>query len=390
MTDNRGNNKFARPAIYASKTLHKRWMSEKFEPGLVSVIIPTYNRAGSVCETLDSVFRQTYRPIEVVVVNDGSTDNTKEVIEQWHKDRVRDEQFRLRYFYQCSQGAPAARNLGLIESHGEFIQFLDSDDLLMPSKISAQSNMLSDRRSDKVAAYGNWRFFSRCEDVIIIYKAMMPVNEDYPLKEWLGANKFVPLHSFLWRHDDIRNLGPWDESLAADQDGEYSTRFLLSGGKMVFCLSSWVYYSFSNAPGSSIGADVSRQAFESRYKVISRIENELNIKGLLDEYSEALSMRYAHLAKRCALYYRDIANRCLKDSKRLSPNGRLPDIFTFPFLSRILGLTYKQRLGRFIRNTFSIPCRDPSSNWDFEPIVTVRTLEEVFTIGNPEVYSDDA
>lgn len=380
----------ARPAIYASKTYHKRWMSEKFEPGLVSVIIPTYNRADSVCETLDSVFRQTYRPIEVVVVNDGSTDNTKEVIEQWHKDRVRDEQFRLRYFYQCNQGAPAARNLGLIESHGEFIQFLDSDDLLMPSKISAQSNMFSDRKSKKLAVYGNWRFFSRCEDEIRIYKGGKPLNEAYPLKEWLGANKFVPLHSFLWHHEDIRNLGPWDESLAADQDGEYSMRFLLRGGKIVFCLSAWVYYSFNNAPGLSVGASVNRQAFESRYEVISRVENELTIKGLLDEYREALSMRYARLAKRCALYYRDITNRCLKDSKRLSHNRRLPDIFTFPFLSRILGLTYKQRLGRFIRNTFSIPCHDPSSNWYFEPIVTVRNLEEVYRMENPEVCSDDA
>ena len=389
MADNKGKDKLAGLAIDVSETFHKKWMSKKFEPGLVSVIIPTYNQANYICETLDSVFRQTYRPIEVVIVDDGSTDNTKEVIKQWYENQIKDEQFHLCYFFQCNHGAPVARNLGLIESHGEFIQFLDSDDLLMPSKVKAQYNILSSRRTNKLAAYGNWCFFSRCENVIKIYKPRPPLKEDYPLKEWLSENNFIPLHSYLWQREDIYNLGPWDEGLSADQDGEYSMRFFLRGGKIVFCLSSLAYYSFNCSPNSSIGASVSWQAFKSRYEVIFRIENELTVKDQLDEYREALSNRYAHLAKRCALYFKDITNQCLKDSKRLSPNGRLPDIFTFPLLSKIIGLTYKQRLGHFIRNTFSIPYHDPFPNLDFEVIATVRAIEEIFRIENPEVSNDD-
>ena len=81
---------------------------------------------------MDSVYKQTYRPIEIIVVDDGSTDNTCQVINEWGSKYAEDNGFRLQYFFQENAGAPVARNLGMIESQGEFIQFLDSDDLLHP------------------------------------------------------------------------------------------------------------------------------------------------------------------------------------------------------------------------------------------------------------------
>ena len=117
------------------ETCHGRWMSEEYVPGLVSVIIPTYNRAELLVEAMDSVWAQTYRPIELIVVDDGSTDKTREVVQEWRKKCEADHQFALRYFHQANKGAPAARNLGLIESRGEFIQILDSDDYLHPLRL---------------------------------------------------------------------------------------------------------------------------------------------------------------------------------------------------------------------------------------------------------------
>ncbi len=111
-------------------------MSEDFEEGLVSVITPTCNRAWIIEETLGSVRQQSYRPIEVVVVDDGSTDETEEVVRAFAESSA--EGLTVRYVRQEQQGANAARNRGLEESRGEFIQFLDSDDLLLPDKLSDQ------------------------------------------------------------------------------------------------------------------------------------------------------------------------------------------------------------------------------------------------------------
>jgi len=101
---------------------------------LVSVIIPTYNRAALLCEAVDSVLQQTYRNIEVIVVDDGSTDDTTAVMEKYGD--------RVRYSRRPNAGVNAARNLGFKQSKGEFIALLDSDDLWAPYKLELQVRLL--------------------------------------------------------------------------------------------------------------------------------------------------------------------------------------------------------------------------------------------------------
>jgi glycosyltransferase involved in cell wall biosynthesis len=101
---------------------------------LVSVIIPTYNRAHLIGKTLDSVFAQTYQNFEIIVVDDGSTDNTVEVL------RPLAETEKLKYIRQNNQGASLARNRGIKEARGSYIAFLDSDDLFEPAKLELQIN----------------------------------------------------------------------------------------------------------------------------------------------------------------------------------------------------------------------------------------------------------
>jgi glycosyltransferase involved in cell wall biosynthesis len=100
------------------------------EPGLVSVLIPTYNRGYIVGQAIESVLAQTYRPIEIVVVDDGSKDDTREVLERFGQ--------HIRYIYQDNAGLAAARNTGLVAARGEFLAFQDSDDLWVPWKLKAQ------------------------------------------------------------------------------------------------------------------------------------------------------------------------------------------------------------------------------------------------------------
>lgn len=105
------------------------------EAKLVSVIIPTYNVGRFLSAALDSVFAQDYRPIEVIVVDDGSTDDTAVVVRSFPG---------VRYIHQANQGPPAARNTGLANSTGELIAFLDADDRWTPNKLSAQARYLAE------------------------------------------------------------------------------------------------------------------------------------------------------------------------------------------------------------------------------------------------------
>ena len=113
-----------------------QWMAGNYQRSLVSVIIPTYNRAEMLLESMESVWWQTYRPVELLVVDDGSTDCTRKSVERWRKVRLKNAtSFSLRYIYKKNGGVSSARNRGLCESAGEFIQFLDSDDIILSQKL---------------------------------------------------------------------------------------------------------------------------------------------------------------------------------------------------------------------------------------------------------------
>jgi len=106
-------------------------MEDKMEKNpKISVIIPTYNSAQFIAEALESVFVQTYKDYEVIVVDDGSTDNTKEVLKPYMS--------KIRYIYKENGGAASARNVGIKNARGEYIAFLDSDDLWLPEKLEKQ------------------------------------------------------------------------------------------------------------------------------------------------------------------------------------------------------------------------------------------------------------
>lgn len=116
---------------------------------LVSVIIPAYNAGGFISETLDSVFAQAYRPMEVIVVDDGSTDETAKTIDKYREargltgvqDNGKPDSSCLIYVYQANSGPSSARNAGIIKAKGEYIAFLDADDLWVNNKISKQMQL---------------------------------------------------------------------------------------------------------------------------------------------------------------------------------------------------------------------------------------------------------
>lgn len=204
------------------ETCHGRWMSEEYEPGLVSVIIPTYNRAHFLVEAMDSVWEQTYRPIELIVVDDGSTDNTQQVVDEWSKKCAEDDQFELRYIYQENKGAPAARNLGLIESSGEYIQFLDSDDSLDATKLDRQVGHLMGHECGVVCSA--WLVEQSGKTDAVRLRGWPPGDVYVFLLQhnmWTAS----PLH----RRAVFLQCGGFDESFSYGQEPELHARLAAAG-----------------------------------------------------------------------------------------------------------------------------------------------------------------
>ena len=120
---------------------------------LVSVIIPTYNRVNYILDALNSVYEQTYRPLEVIVVDDGSDDNTERIVKEWFMEH-RKKGFDATFFFQENQGAPTARNRGIEIANGIFIKFLDSDDILHQNGVDRQVKKIT-KLDDNQIVFGD-------------------------------------------------------------------------------------------------------------------------------------------------------------------------------------------------------------------------------------------
>lgn len=137
--------------------MSKKKTENKFVDNLVSIIMPAFNNAGYICESIDSVLAQTYTDWELWVVDDGSTDNTADVVKKF-KDR------RIHYVKQAkNKGVAAARNLGIEKSQGRFLAFLDSDDIWLPEKLEKQLAFMNRKKCGM--SYTEYRQFANRSDV---------------------------------------------------------------------------------------------------------------------------------------------------------------------------------------------------------------------------------
>jgi glycosyltransferase involved in cell wall biosynthesis len=211
-----------------SPNQHSDWIPDEFEKGLVSVIVPTYNRANILTEALDSVWAQTYRPIELIVVDDGSIDNTEKVFDAWHQEHQADNQFKLRFVRQENGGAHSARNQGMIHSKGEYIQFLDSDDAFYPSMVAQVVRAFESTGCDFVLV-GYEKICRECGKRIFRYEPQLDVDAlTMYMKGKLSGNSI----SIARRRRLIQKIGPQDESLINDADGNYLVRTILQSQRM--------------------------------------------------------------------------------------------------------------------------------------------------------------
>lgn len=174
----------------------------------VSVVIPTYNAAAMVEEAIRSVLAQTYGDLEIIVIDDGSTDNTEEVMRRFGE--------QVRYFKQENQGVSAARNFGIKQARGEYIAFLDSDDLWLPEKLAEEVPWL-ERDPQLGLVYCDWAVISGQEVLHASYLESLPGSSGYVFDE-LVQSGFILTSGVVVRRACLDDVGDFDKSLAIAQD----------------------------------------------------------------------------------------------------------------------------------------------------------------------------
>ena len=175
----------------------------------VSVIIPTYNSAQFIAETLESVFAQTYKDYGVIVVDDGSTDNTKEVLKPYMS--------KIRYIYKENGGAASARNVGIKNAQGEYIAFLDSDDLWLPEKLEKQIEYFGKHPQIDMVFANCIRFG---EEVSNVRNDTKFISNDMFVNIWWY--NIVPTSTVMLRKSCFEKVGLFDEAreLETTEDAE--------------------------------------------------------------------------------------------------------------------------------------------------------------------------
>lgn len=179
---------------------------------LVSIIIPVFNRQRFLIASIESVLSQTYRNFEIIVVDDGSTDDVESIIRSISRD--------IRYFWQPHAGVAAARNRGVSEARGQLVAFQDSDDLWHPDKLEMQVALLEREKNSGLVCSAK-RAIN--EDGLIVGGQWKSLHAGR-VTERLFEVMFVTMPSVVVRREILKKVGPFDVNLSVNSDYQYWLR----------------------------------------------------------------------------------------------------------------------------------------------------------------------
>ncbi|MGA8022837.1 MAG: glycosyltransferase [Candidatus Acidiferrales bacterium] len=213
---------------------------------LVSILIPAYNAEAWISDTLRSAIAQTWERKEIIVIDDGSKDQTLAIAKQFESEQ-------LKVVTQKNQGAAATRNKAFAMSQGEYVQWLDADDLMSPEKTTSQMEAAARSGNRRTLISGAWAKFMHRP-----YRAEFrpsPLWRDLFPAEWLmrklEGNIYMQTATWLVSRELAEAAGPWDTRLLGDDDGEFFCRVLLASDGTRFVGESKVYYREAGASSLS-------------------------------------------------------------------------------------------------------------------------------------------
>jgi glycosyltransferase involved in cell wall biosynthesis len=202
-----------------SRVTDATWLTDECTPNLISIIIPTYNRSALLMDLLAALAAQTYTYLELIIVDDGSTDETYDQLCIWATAQT----MSVRIFRQDNAGPATARNLGLQQARGEFLYFIDSDDLIFPTALEQMAAALV--QSGCSYCLGGIRNANvKCIPLPLDPEGIPLVDPDNILR-----NRWM-IHAALYHRTAIRRAGPFGHALGIGEDSEFHWRIVATNG----------------------------------------------------------------------------------------------------------------------------------------------------------------
>lgn len=291
---------------------------------LVSVLIPCYNAAAHIAETLDSVITQTYTNWECIVVDDHSTDHSTDIVQSYCDKYPKN----IKLYTNPRKGACAARNVAFEHCSGEYIQYLDADDLISPDKFEKQINLLRNN-PNHISVCNNWNFYSCIEDAYNTDKDYIYSTNnsaEFLINLWGGKKSiphYVAVHAYLSPRHLIKKACTWNENLYKDQDGEFFARVLLGANGISYEPSVKCYYR-KHQDGENTSSQKRRQHLQSNLHATQLKEGYLLAKTTSKEAKYAIATQYKHVAIEAWPQYPDITKQALATAKALRGSSYLP------------------------------------------------------------------
>ena len=203
----------------------------------VSILIPLYNSENYISETIESALSQSWENKEIIIVDDGSTDNSYQIAKTYESNTVK-------VFQQENQGACVARNLAFEKSIGDYIQYLDADDLMSPEKIEKQMAYFQKYGDDICTSCKSVRFVNdldKNQDTGLLVSKDYDKPLDYIIDTW-ELGDYLGIHAWLIPREIVEKAGVWDNELKRFQDGEFIIRVMSTIQQVKFVPNCEVYY----------------------------------------------------------------------------------------------------------------------------------------------------
>lgn len=307
----------------------------------VSVIIPFFNMQEYILDCLNSVEDQKYREIEVICVNDGSTDESQKIVEEF----ILSSNLEIKLINQDNLGAPKARNFALKHSKGDYIQFLDADDILLPMKIENQIKLVKENNFPDLII-GSYKSIDLKTN--LISKTTYNPVFNYNLWENLMDTNLGNTCSNLFKNSIFKNNIKWDETLQSSQ--EYNLMFELLQNRISIIFDSQINTIIRIRKYGSISKTNVVKKWETYVDLRSRIisyliSNKPDILNdrLIQSFFSKIRILYPYNPKLASTYYKDFfSNNFIP--KRSFNNSRI-----YILLYKIFGFYITERIKLFVK-----------------------------------------
>jgi glycosyltransferase involved in cell wall biosynthesis len=305
---------------------------------MISVIIPCYNAQLWITQAIESVLDQKIHDLEIIVINDGSTDASASIIKQ---------KFPFVQLIETQRGGPSrARNIGTEKSKGGFIQYLDADDLLAPGKLRMQLELLTSSNAD--VAYGKWQKFTCDKKGKITKKEIVDFNIVDPEVDLFLAEMWAPPAVYLFKRAIVEKVGSWHTELELAEDARFLFDCAMHQAQFVYSNAIMAYYRVHD----SLSRSDPKKFVNCCMKNISDGHSYWQFHGGIDKKRKKVLIKaYGYIARAAYQHDRTLFTEVCEILQTLSP-GYVPDSPKhLRMVSQLLGYKTAEAIALRFRNT---------------------------------------